>query len=75
MVIGGHQRLEAAKALGLSKVPVVFVDIDEHQAKVLNIALNKIHGDWDLAVWMRRQALTLVRRRRCRSRSLSADQG
>jgi len=47
-VIGGHQRLEAAKALGMTTVPVVFVDIDEHQAKALNIALNRIHGDWDL---------------------------
>jgi len=47
-VIGGHQRLEAARMLGLIQVPVVFVDIDEHQAKALNIALNKIHGDWDL---------------------------
>jgi len=47
-VIGGHQRLEAARMLGFTKVPVVFVDVDEHQAKALNIALNKIHGDWDL---------------------------
>jgi len=48
MVIGGHQRLEAAKALGMTKVPVVYVDVDENQAKALNIALNKIHGEWDL---------------------------
>jgi len=48
MVIGGHQRLEAARALGLTRVPVVFVEVDENQAKALNIALNKIHGDWDL---------------------------
>jgi len=47
-VIGGHQRLEAAKSLGMTRVPVVFVDLDENQAKALNIALNKIHGDWDL---------------------------
>jgi len=48
MVIGGHQRLEAAKGLGLSRVPVVFVEVTEAEAKALNIALNKIHGDWDL---------------------------
>jgi DNA modification methylase len=48
MVIGGHQRLEAAKALGMTRVPVVFVDVDEHQAKMLNVALNKIQGEWDL---------------------------
>ena len=47
-VIGGHQRLEAAKALGLDKIPVVYVDVTEDQAKALNLALNKIHGEWDL---------------------------
>jgi DNA modification methylase len=47
-VIGGHQRLEAARALGLSSVPVVYVDISAHQAKALNLALNRITGDWDL---------------------------
>jgi len=47
-VIGGHQRLEAAKSLGMTRVPVVFVDVNENQAKALNIALNQIHGDWDL---------------------------
>jgi DNA modification methylase len=48
MVIGGHQRLEAARAMGLRKVPVVYVDLDENEARLLNIALNKIHGEWDL---------------------------
>jgi len=47
-VIGGHQRLEAAKALGMTKVPVVYVDISEQEAKALNVALNKIQGEWDL---------------------------
>jgi len=47
-VIGGHQRLEAAKRLGLKTVPVVFVDLTETEASLLNIALNKISGDWDL---------------------------
>lgn len=47
-VIGGHQRLEAAQALGLARVPVVFVDLSEAQAKALNVALNKIQGEWDL---------------------------
>lgn len=47
-VIGGHQRLEAAKALGLRTVPVVFVDLGEAEAKLLNLALNKIQGSWDL---------------------------
>jgi DNA modification methylase len=47
-VIGGHQRLEAAKTLGLKTVPVVFVDLSETEASLLNIALNRISGDWDL---------------------------
>jgi len=48
LVIGGHQRLEAGKALGLTKVPVVFVDVTEEEAKALNLALNRIQGEWDL---------------------------
>jgi len=48
LVIGGHQRLEAGKALGLTKVPVVFVDVTEEEAKTLNLALNRIQGQWDL---------------------------
>jgi len=48
LVIGGHQRLDAAKALGLTKVPVVFVEIGDAQAKALNLALNKIRGEFDL---------------------------
>jgi DNA modification methylase len=47
-VIGGHQRLEAAKQLGLATVPVVYVDVTEAEAKALNLALNKIQGEWDL---------------------------
>jgi hypothetical protein len=47
-VIGGHKRLEAAKALGHRTVPVVYVDVSEAEAKALNLALNKIQGEWDL---------------------------
>ncbi len=47
-VIGGHQRLEAAKALGIKTVPVVYVDVTESQAKALNLALNRIQGEWDM---------------------------
>lgn len=38
-VIGGHQRLKVLKELGYIEVECVVVD--------LNIALNKISGDWD----------------------------
>ena len=46
-VCGGHQRLDAAVALGLKEVPVVRSRMTEEQFKVLNLALNRIHGDWD----------------------------
>ena len=46
-VIGGHQRLLAARRLGLKKVPVVFVDLSREQARLLNLALNRISGEWD----------------------------
>ncbi len=46
-VIGGHQRLVAARRLGLETVPVIYVDLSPVQAKLLNLALNKISGDWD----------------------------
>jgi DNA modification methylase len=47
-IIGGHQRWEAAKRLGMQAVPVVFIQVSEGEAKALNLALNKIQGEWDL---------------------------
>tara|TARA_R110002020_G_scaffold83406_2_gene207582 strand:- start:1432 stop:1980 length:549 start_codon:yes stop_codon:yes gene_type:complete len=47
MIIGGHQRYQAAQLLKYKTVPVVYLDISENDAKVLNVALNKISGDWD----------------------------
>ena len=46
-VIGGHQRLLAARRLGYREVPVIFLDLTLEQARVLNLGLNKISGDWD----------------------------
>lgn len=46
-VIGGHQRLLAARKLGLTTVPTVFVDLTAEQARLLNLALNRISGSWD----------------------------
>src|SRR5262245_3409416 len=48
LVVGGHQRIEAAKRLGLAEVPVVELDLSDEQAKALNVALNKIHGEFDI---------------------------
>src|SRR4051812_25952102 len=46
-VFGGHQRLVAARRLGLTTVPVIWLDIDLEQARLLNLALNRISGSWD----------------------------
>ena len=47
IVVGGHQRLVAARRIGLKTVPVIFVDLSPEQSHLLNLALNKISGDWD----------------------------
>lgn len=46
-VIGGHQRLKVLKDLGITEVECIVVDLDKTNEKALNIALNKIQGDWD----------------------------
>ncbi|MHB8674666.1 MAG: site-specific DNA-methyltransferase [Candidatus Limnocylindrales bacterium] len=46
-VIGGHQRLLAARKLGIKTVPVIFLDLAVEQARLLNLALNRISGTWD----------------------------
>ena len=47
-VVGGNQRYEALKSLGYTDVDVIFIDEpDLNREKALNIALNKISGEWD----------------------------
>lgn len=47
-LISGHQRLKVLKDLGYTEVKVNLVSIkEEEREKALNIALNKIQGDWD----------------------------
>jgi DNA modification methylase len=46
-LIGGHQRLKVLQELGYTKVEVSVVDLPEEKEKALNVALNKIQGDWD----------------------------
>ncbi len=52
-VIGGHQRLVAARRLGLTTVPVTWLDVSVEQARLLGLALNKISGSWDDALLAR----------------------
>lgn len=46
-IVGGHQRFKILKAQGLKQIQCVVVDFPEDKEKALNIALNKISGDWD----------------------------
>ena len=48
-LVGGHQRLRAAKELGMKEVPCYFIDVDKEAEKKLNLALNKITGEFDFA--------------------------
>jgi DNA modification methylase len=46
-VIGGHQTLTVLKALGYKEAKCVVLDLKENEEKALNIALNRIEGEWD----------------------------
>lgn len=46
-VVGGHQRLKVLIDMGMTEVDCVVVELDEEKEKALNIALNKISGEWD----------------------------
>lgn len=46
-VVGGHQRLKVLQTLGYTEIDCVVVELDSEKEKALNIALNKISGDWD----------------------------
>ena len=50
VVVSGHTRLKAAKALGLAEVPVIVADdLDETKIKAFRLADNKVAelADWD----------------------------
>lgn len=46
-LVGGHQRLKVLRELGVREVEVSVVDLDPERERLLNLALNKIQGDWD----------------------------
>lgn len=48
-IIGGHMRVAAAEQLGWETFPVVRVDLPPEKARLLNLALNRISGEWDEA--------------------------
>jgi len=47
-VVGGHQRLKVLQAQGVERTDVVVVDLSPEEERLLNLALNKVQGDWDL---------------------------
>ena len=46
-IVGGHQRWKVLQDVGITEIECVVVDMDAEKEKALNIALNKISGDWD----------------------------
>jgi len=56
LILGGHQRVEAQRRIaeedgvdpGTVQIPIAYVaGLTEEKAKLLNVSLNKISGDWD----------------------------
>lgn len=47
-IIGGHQRYKVLVDLGYDELDCVVVDLPKDREKALNIALNKISGEWDM---------------------------
>jgi ParB-like chromosome segregation protein Spo0J len=48
VIVGGHQRLKILREQGLNEIDVLMIDINEQNEKLLNLALNKIQGNWDM---------------------------
>lgn len=46
-LVSGHQRLAVLKQSGETRVEVDLIQMDEDKEKLLNVALNKIEGEWD----------------------------
>jgi len=46
-LVGGHQRLKILQERGDTEVEVSVVDLPDKKEKALNLALNKISGEWD----------------------------
>lgn len=48
-IVGGHMRVQAWQQLGNNTVPVIWVDLDDHDERKLNVVLNSqlISGSFD----------------------------
>ena len=47
-IVGGHQRYKVLVAEGYKEVECVVVRLSPEREKALNIALNKVTGDWEI---------------------------
>lgn len=50
VIVGGHQRLKAMRLEDFDEAEVKWVHVPLEREKVLNLALNRISGDWDPAM-------------------------
>jgi len=46
-IIGGHQRCTVLQDLGYTEIDCIVISVDKTKEKALNIALNKITGEWN----------------------------
>jgi len=46
-IVGGHQRFKVLRDLNYDEIDCVVVDLPEGRERALNIALNKIQGEWE----------------------------
>jgi ParB family chromosome partitioning protein len=47
-IVGGNMRWRACEALGFKTIPIVEIDVSRQKESMLNIALNRISGKWDI---------------------------
>ena len=47
-IVGGHQRFKVLAELGYYEIDCVVVELDAQREKALNVALNKISGEFDI---------------------------
>lgn len=47
-IVGGHQRYKILKDIKYKEAECVIVDLDDNREKALNVALNKISGEFDI---------------------------